>query len=221
MINKRDTVYKRIFKRPLDLLVSIITIFLLSPIIIIIAVLVKIKLGSPVIFKQSRPGLNEEIFTMYKFRSMTDERGANGELLPDNIRLTKFGKILRATSLDELPGLFNILKGDMSIVGPRPLSVKYLPYYNEKEKLRHTVRPGLTGYAQINGRNLIGWEDRFEYDIEYVKNISFKKDIVIIFKTIIKVFKRDGVAIRGTTKNINFHEYRQQQLEKKKLDTER
>jgi len=160
---------------------------------LIIALLVRIKLGSPVIFKQKRPGLNEKIFTLYKFRTMTDERDENGELLPDSVRLTKFGKFLRSTSLDELPELFNILKGDMSIVGPRPLLVEYLPLYNEHQKRRHEVRPGLSGLAQINGRNAITWEKKFDYDVEYVDNVSFIGDWKIILLTFIKVFKREGI----------------------------
>ena len=153
----------------MDFTLSLLAIIILSPVFFIISILVRTKLGSPIFFKQERPGLNEEIFTMYKFRTMTDEKNEKGELLSDEIRLTKFGKLLRSTSLDELPGLINILKGDMSIVGPRPLAIIYLPYYNQKEKLRHSVRPGLTGLAQINGRNTINWEERFNHDISYVK----------------------------------------------------
>ncbi len=187
-------IYKNYIKRPMDFILSLLAIIVLSPILIIVAILVKIKLGSPVLFKQKRPGLNEEIFTMYKFRTMTDEKDENGELLPDNVRLTKFGKTLRSTSLDELPSLFNILKGDMSIVGPRPLLVKYLPLYNENQKRRHEVRPGLSGLAQVSGRNAISWEDRFNLDVEYIDKISFKEDIKIIFTTIKKVFERDGIS---------------------------
>ncbi|MEI2341781.1 sugar transferase, partial [Priestia megaterium] len=181
--------YAKYFKRIIDFLLPLIALILLSPIIALTAILVRCKLGSPIIFKQKRPGKDEQIFTMYKFRSMTDQRDENGELLPDEVRLTRFGKLLRATSLDELPGLFNILKGDMSLVGPRPLATIYLPYYNDRERLRHTVRPGLTGLAQINGRNTAGWEDRFNFDIEYVENITFRRDIKIIFQTFIKVIK--------------------------------
>lgn len=212
MEQNQGRIYRKYFKRPMDIILSLIAVILLSPVFLIIAILVKIKLGSPVIFKQERPGLNEEVFTLYKFRTMTDERDGNGELLPDSERLTRFGMILRSTSLDELPELFNILKGDMSIVGPRPLSVLYLPYYNEKEKIRHSVRPGLTGLAQINGRNAINWEERFSYDIKYVENISFKLDILIILKTILKVFRREDITIRGTTEVIDFHIYRQNQI---------
>ncbi|WRK52218.1 sugar transferase [Coprobacillaceae bacterium CR2/5/TPMF4] len=165
--------YRKYIKRILDFILSLIALVILSPIILVIAILVRIKLGSPVIFKQKRPGLNEKIFTLYKFRTMTDAKDENGNLLPDNIRLTKFGKILRSTSLDELPELFNILKGDMSIVGPRPLLVKYLPLYNKSQKHRHDVRPGFTGWAQCNGRNALSWEEKFDLDIYYVNHVSF------------------------------------------------
>ena len=157
--------YKKIIKRFLDILISLFGLIILSPVFLIVAILVRIKLGSPVFFKQERPGKDEKIFKLYKFRSMSDKKDENGKLLPDKERLTRFGKILRSTSLDELPELFNILKGDMSLIGPRPLAVSYLPYYNEKEKHRHDVRPGLTGLAQINGRNALNWEERFAYDI--------------------------------------------------------
>jgi len=186
-------IYKRYFKRPMDIILSLIAIIVLSPLMVIIALLVRIKLGSPIIFKQKRPGLNEKIFTIYKFRTMTDERDENGELLPDSVRLTSFGKFLRSTSLDELPELFNILKGDMSVVGPRPLLVEYLPLYNENQKQRHDVRPGLSGWAQVNGRNAISWEDKFHLDIEYVNNVSFLLDWKIIFLTIKKVILREGI----------------------------
>jgi lipopolysaccharide/colanic/teichoic acid biosynthesis glycosyltransferase len=185
--------YRKYFKRLMDFVLSLIAIIVLSPVMFIIAVLVKINLGSPVIFKQKRPGLNEKIFTLYKFRTMTDERNENGEFLPDSTRLTKFGKFLRSTSLDELPELFNILKGDMSIVGPRPLLVQYLPLYNEHQRRRHEVRPGLTGWAQVNGRNAISWEEKFNLDIEYVDNLSLPLDIKIIFMTFKKVFEREGI----------------------------
>ncbi|WP_350019927.1 sugar transferase [Priestia flexa] len=208
--------YAKYFKRITDFLLPLIALILLSPIIVLTAILVRCKLGSPIIFKQKRPGKDEQIFTMYKFRSMTDQRDQAGELLPDEFRLTRFGKFLRDTSLDELPGLFNILKGDMSLVGPRPLASIYLPYYNDKERLRHTVRPGLTGLAQINGRNTTVWEDRFNYDIEYVQNITFRKDIKIIFQTCSKVIKRDGITVRGTTKIVDFHIHRQAQIEQNK-----
>lgn len=216
MKKSQGGIYRRYFKRPMDFVLSLVAIIVLSPVFLIVAILVRTKLGSPVIFKQERPGLNENIFTMYKFRTMTDERDENGELLPDSIRLTKFGKMLRSTSLDELPELFNILKGDMSIVGPRPLAVIYLPYYNQKEKIRHTVRPGLTGLAQINGRNTVNWEDRFNYDVSYVANVSLILDLSIIMKTLLKVFKREGVTVRGTTQVVSFHIYRQAQIDKDK-----
>jgi len=189
--------YRRYFKRPLDFVLSLAAIVILSPILLLIALLVRIKLGSPVIFKQQRPGMNEKIFTLYKFRTMTDERDEKGELLPDEVRLTDFGKFLRATSLDELPELFNILKGDMSIVGPRPLLIEYLPLYNDHQRRRHEVRPGLTGWAQVNGRNAITWEEKFNYDVEYVDNLSFFLDVKIIFLTIMKVLKREGISQEG------------------------
>ena len=192
-MNSKGGIYKRFIKRPMDFILSLIAIIVLSPVFLIVALLVKIKLGSPVIFKQQRPGLNEKIFTMYKFRTMTDERDENGELLPDSVRLTKFGKFLRSTSLDELPELFNILKGDMSIVGPRPLLVQYLPLYNDHQKRRHEVRPGLTGLAQVNGRNAISWEEKFDLDVRYVDNVSFIEDWKIILLTVKKVFVREGI----------------------------
>ncbi|XKK22646.1 sugar transferase [Bacillus sp. A17A.1] len=185
--------YGRFIKRPMDFILSLIAIIMLSPVFLIVAFLVKTRLGSPVLFKQERPGLNGTIFKMYKFRTMTDEKNENGELLADSIRLTKFGKFLRSTSLDELPGLFNIFKGDMSIIGPRPLLVQYLPLYNEHQKRRHEVRPGLSGLAQVNGRNAISWEEKFNYDVEYVENVSFITDWKIILLTIKKVFIREGI----------------------------
>ncbi len=203
--------YKKFIKRFLDIIISLLGLIILSPIFLIVAILVKIKLGSPVLFRQERPGKDEKIFKLYKFRSMSDKKDENGNLLPDKERLTKFGKILRSTSLDELPELFNILKGDMSLIGPRPLAVCYLPYYNEKEKHRHDVRPGLTGLAQINGRNSLNWEERFAYDIEYVNNITFMNDMKIFVKTFIKVFKREDIAVRGTGKTLDFDEYRRLQ----------
>lgn len=190
---KKPQFYKRYIKRPMDIVLSFIAILVLSPVILTVALLVRIKLGSPVLFKQKRPGLNGKIFTIYKFRTMTDERDENGELLPDDVRLTDFGKFLRSTSLDELPELFNILKGDMSIVGPRPLLVQYLPLYNERQKRRHEVRPGLTGLAQVNGRNTLDWEGKFNLDVEYVDNISFIGDWKIIFMTVHKTIKREGI----------------------------
>ncbi|TCT12861.1 lipopolysaccharide/colanic/teichoic acid biosynthesis glycosyltransferase [Natranaerovirga pectinivora] len=192
-MKKQKGTYERYIKRSQDFILSLMALIVLSPIFIIVAVLVRVKLGSPIIFKQDRPGLNEKIFKMYKFRTMTDEKDENGELLPDDIRLTKFGKVLRATSLDELPELWNIIRGDMSIVGPRPLLVKYLPLYTIEQKRRHDVRPGLSGLAQVNGRNAIDWEEKFMLDIEYVNNISFIEDWKIIFNTIKKVFVSEGI----------------------------
>jgi lipopolysaccharide/colanic/teichoic acid biosynthesis glycosyltransferase len=186
-------IYRKFFKRPMDLILSLIAIIVLSPVLLIIAVLVRFKLGSPIIFKQKRPGLNERIFTLYKFRTMTDEKDDTGNFLPDEVRLTKFGKLLRSASLDELPELCNILKGDMSIIGPRPLLVQYLPLYNEHQKRRHEVRPGLSGLAQINGRNSISWEDKFDLDVQYVNNVSLIGDCKIIFLTFKKVFGREGI----------------------------
>jgi len=191
--NSNKLIYKRFLKRPLDVLISLVAFIILTPLIAIVAILVRIKIGSPIIFKQQRPGINEKIFTMYKFRTMTDEKTESGELCPDEIRLTKFGKFLRSTSLDELPELINILKGDMSIVGPRPLLVEYLFLYNDYQKRRHEVRPGLTGLAQINGRNSIDWEDKFDFDIKYINSINFICDLKIIFLTIKKVFIKEGV----------------------------
>jgi lipopolysaccharide/colanic/teichoic acid biosynthesis glycosyltransferase len=187
-------IYRRFLKRPMDFILSLMAIIVLSPVFIIVAILVRFKLGSPVLFKQKRPGLNENIFTMYKFRTMTDQKDENGELLPDSVRLTKFGRMLRSTSLDEVPELFNILKGDMSIVGPRPLLIQYLELYNEHQKRRHDVRPGLSGHAQVNGRNAISWEDKFNLDVEYVDNVSFIGDWKIIFLTIKKVFVKEGIS---------------------------
>ncbi len=174
-------------------MLSLIAIIVLSPVLLVVAILVRTKLGSPVLFKQKRPGLNEEIFMMYKFRTMTDEKDDKGVLLPDSVRLTKFGRLLRSTSLDELPELLNILRGDMSIIGPRPLLVQYLPLYNNHQKRRHEVRPGLSGLAQVSGRNAISWEDKFNLDVEYVHNVSFIEDWKIIVLTIKKVFVREGI----------------------------
>jgi undecaprenyl phosphate N,N'-diacetylbacillosamine 1-phosphate transferase len=195
MKNYQGGIYSRIIKRPMDFILSLLAIIILTiiPVLPILAILVRVKLGSPVLFKQKRPGLNEKIFMMYKFRTMTDERDQSGELLPDSVRLTKFGRFLRSTSLDELPELFNICKGDMSIIGPRPLLVQYLPLYNEHQKRRHEVRPGLSGLAQVSGRNAIGWEDKFDLDVYYVDHVSFLGDLKIIFSTLMKVFVREGI----------------------------
>lgn len=186
--------YKRFVKRCLDFLLSLAALIILSPVLLLVAILVRCKLGSPILFKQERPGLHEKIFCMYKFRTMTDAKDADGNLLPDEVRLTKFGKLLRSTSLDELPELFNILKGDMAIVGPRPLLVQYLPRYNERQRRRHDVRPGFTGLAQVNGRNSISWPEKFEWDVRYVENVSFLMDLRIIAKTVKVVLKRDGIS---------------------------
>ena len=187
--------YKLFFKRFFDFILSLIAIIMLSPVYLIVIVLVRIKLGSPVFFTQKRPGKDEKIFKMYKFRTMTNEVDENGNLLPDDKRLTKFGKLLRSTSLDELPELFNILKGDMSIVGPRPLLVEYLPYYKVDERQRHNVRPGLTGWAQVNGRNAVSWERKFELDCYYVSNISLWLDFKVVISTVMKIIKRSDILV--------------------------
>ena len=190
----RNSFYNRFLKRFFDIVLSFFALVLLSPLLAVLAVLVRIKLGSPVLFTQERPGKNGKIFRLYKFRTMTDERDENGELLPDDVRLTRFGQMLRSTSLDELPEFFNILRGDMSFIGPRPLLVSYLPLYNEKQRHRHDVRPGLTGLAQCSGRNLLSWEDRFDLDVEYVQNLSFGMDISIIFRTVRGILKKEGIS---------------------------
>ncbi len=192
-VKKRESIYGRYVKRILDVVFSFFAIVLLFPMFLCLVVIVRKRLGSPALFIQERPGVDGKIFRMYKFRSMTDERDKDGNLLPDEMRLTSFGKKLRSTSLDELPELINILKGDMSFIGPRPLLVKYLPLYNERQSHRHDVRPGITGYAQVNGRNSISWEDKFEKDIWYVENLSFGTDVKILFKTIAVVLRRDGI----------------------------
>lgn len=204
----KKSIYEKYIKRILDFTLSLIALICLSPILLIVAILVRIKLGSPVIFKQKRPGKDEKIFTLYKFRTMTDEKDENGDLLPDSQRLTKFGKFLRSTSLDELPELINIIKGDMAIVGPRPLLVKYLPYYTEEEKHRHDVRPGLTGLAQINGRNSTKWSERFKIDVEYVENITLYNDLKIIFNTVLKVIKKEDILVGEEHVMLNFDEER-------------
>jgi lipopolysaccharide/colanic/teichoic acid biosynthesis glycosyltransferase len=204
--------YCRFIKRPLDLIISFLAIIILSPVLLIVAILVKVKLGSPIIFKQIRPGLNEKIFTLYKFRSMSDAKDENRELLPDSTRLTKFGRLLRSSSLDELPELFNILIGDMSIIGPRPLAVEYLPYYNQEEKHRHDVKPGLSGLAQVKGRNSIIWERRFTYDLEYINSITFLMDLKIIWQSVIVVLKRSDIIESGTGEVIDFDKHRSNSL---------
>ncbi|MEG0034724.1 sugar transferase [Anaerorhabdus sp.] len=187
--------YRTYIKRLLDIILSGTALIVLSPVLLIVTILVRTKLGSPVLFTQERPGKDEKIFKMYKFRSMTNQRDENGNLLSDEVRLSKFGRLLRSTSLDELPELFNIFKGDMSIVGPRPLLVEYLPYYTKEEKHRHDVRPGLTGLAQINGRNTLTWEEKFEFDIEYVNDITFINDFKIILNTVTKVVRRSEILV--------------------------
>ena len=203
--------YRKFFKRLLDIMISLIALIVLSPILLVVWILVRVKLGGPAIFTQQRPGKDEKIFKLYKFRSMTNERDANGELLPDEVRLTKFGKILRSTSLDELPELFNILKGDMSLIGPRPLLVRYLPWYTEEERHRHDVRPGLTGLAQVNGRNALGWEDRFKYDLEYVNNLTLGMDLKVLGMTVGKVLKRSGTLSGADQTVADFDVYRKEQ----------
>ena len=193
-MKQKASFYETYIKRLLDILLSGGALLVLSPVLLVTALLVRGKLGSPVIFHQDRPGKDGKIFRLYKFRSMTDERDEKGQLLPDEVRLTKFGRLLRSTSLDELPELWNILRGDMSIVGPRPLLTKYLPLYNEEQRHRHDVRPGLTGWAQVNGRNAISWEEKFRLDVWYVRNLSFWLDVKTVFLTVKKVFCREGIS---------------------------
>jgi len=206
--------YKNGVKRIIDMALSLCGIIVLSPVYLVLWVLIRCKLGKPVLFTQERPGKKEKIFKLYKFRSMTDERDENGQLLPDEVRLTRFGKLLRSTSLDELPELFNILKGDMSLIGPRPLLVKYLPYYTEEERHRHDVRPGLTGLAQVNGRNALGWEERFAYDLEYVEKCSLLMDLKILGMTVGKVLKRTGTLSGADQTVADFDVYRKAGKEK-------
>lgn len=203
--------YQKWIKRLLDIILSLVGILLLSWLYVILWILVRVKLGGPALFTQERPGKDEKIFKLYKFRSMTDERDENGELLPDEVRLTSFGKFLRSTSLDELPEFFNIIKGDMSFIGPRPLLVRYLPFYTEEEKHRHDVRPGLTGLAQVNGRNALGWEQRFAYDLEYVNHCTFLMDLKIIGMTVGKVLKRSGTLSGADQTVADFDVYRKEQ----------
>lgn len=194
-IHKPYGPYERFFKRPIDILCALAAIIVFSWLYIIVAVLVRVKLGSPILFTQDRPGKDEKIFKLYKFRTMTDAKDENGNLLPDDVRLTKFGKFLRSTSLDELPEAFNILKGDMSVIGPRPLLVSYLPYYTEEERQRHAVRPGLSGWAQVNGRNATPWDVRLKMDIDYVNHVTFAKDLKILFLTVYKTVKRADILV--------------------------
>lgn len=204
--------YERFFKRALDIFCSLMAILVFWWLYVIVAILVRVKLGSPVLFTQERPGKNEKVFKLYKFRTMTDARDENGNLLPDNVRLTKFGKLLRSTSLDELPEVFNILKGDMSIIGPRPLLVSYLPWYSDREKLRHSVRPGLSGLAQVNGRNFLDWDSRLELDVQYVEKVSFLGDVKIILKTVSKFVKKQDIAVDTNQVEPNFAEERKQKM---------
>lgn len=212
--DRNHMIYAKYVKRILDFLLSLCGVIVLSPVLLILSVLVRVKLGSPVLFKQERPGKNEKIFTLCKFRTMTDEKDSEGNLLPDNVRLTRFGKFLRATSLDELPELFNILKGDMSIIGPRPLLVSYLPYYSEREKKRHSIRPGLTGLAQVSGRNFIDWDKRLEKDVEYVENLSFRMDMKVLKMTVQTVLgHQDEVAEDTNAVEGNFAKIREKRLQ--------
>ncbi len=218
-VKRRKTFYELCVKRPIDILCSLLAIICFSWLFLIIAFLVRVKLGSPVIFKQKRPGLNERIFTLYKFRTMTDEKDADGKLLPDEVRLTPFGKWLRGTSMDELPEAFNILKGDMSIVGPRPQLVRDMVFMSDNQRRRHTAVPGLTGLAQVNGRNGIPWEEKLAWDLKYIEKITFSGDIRIIFRTVKKVFfKQEGICREGTTSDMDFGDYL---LEAGKIDRER
>ena len=205
--------YAKYIKRILDFVLSLVALVVLSPVLLVLTVLGAVKMKGNPFFTQLRPGKDEKIFKLIKFRSMTCETDKNGRLLPDEVRLTRYGKILRSTSLDELPELINILKGDMSIVGPRPLVVQYLPYFTEAERARHAVRPGLTGLAQVNGRNSLKWEVKFAYDLEYVQNITFKKDLKITLKTIQTVLAREDIGVRGPEMLVDFDTYRKQQLE--------
>lgn len=207
--------YEKYFKRVFDVFCGLAALLVFWWLYIIVAVLVKIKLGSPVLFKQERPGKNSKIFKLYKFRTMTDTRDENGNLLPDEVRLTKFGRALRATSLDELPEVFNILKGEMSLVGPRPLTIQYLPYYSEEERHRHDVRPGLSGLAQVNGRNFIDWDHRLAFDVQYVKKITFIGDLRIILQTALKFVKKEDIAVDTNKVEPNFAEERRLKMQVK------
>lgn len=221
MKKREQTVYERYIKRVLDLIWAILAIVVFWWLYIIIAILVKIKLGSPVIFKQQRPGLNEKVFSLYKFRTMTDERDENGNLMPDEVRLTKFGKWLRSTSLDELPEVFNIINGDMSVIGPRPQLVRDMVFMTEEQRKRHSVRPGLSGLAQVNGRNSISWENKLNYDLQYIKKITFLGDVKIIIQTVQKAFiKQEGITKEDMATAEDFGDYllRTKQVEKYEYD---
>lgn len=207
--------YEKYFKRVLDVFCGFAALLVFWWLYIIVAILVRIKLGRPVLFKQERPGKNEKIFKLYKFRTMTDARDENGKLLPDEVRLTKFGRALRTTSLDELPEVFNILKGEMSVVGPRPLTIQYLPYYSEEERHRHDVRPGLSGLAQVNGRNFIDWDHRLAFDVQYVKKITFMGDLSIILQTALKFIKKEDIAVDTNKVEPNFAEERRLKMQVK------
>ena len=207
--------YEKYFKRPIDFCCGLAAVIVFSWLYVIVAILVRIKLGSPVLFTQERPGKDRTIFKMYKFRTMSNAVDENGQLLPDTERLTKFGQFLRSTSLDELPEAFNIIKGDMSVIGPRPLAVQYLPYYSEVEQHRHDVRPGLSGLAQVRGRNSVNWEDKFAYDVEYVNKITFWGDVKIILLSVKTALKRESIGTRGVDAPMDFDAYRRKQLEEK------
>lgn len=207
-VRRKRTIYERFVKRPLDIICALLAIICFCWLYAIIAILVKIKLGSPVLFKQMRPGFNEEIFPLYKFRTMTDERDENGELLPDEIRLTKFGKWLRSTSLDELPEAFNILNGTMSVIGPRPQLVRDMVFMSDRQRMRHKVKPGLSGLAQVNGRNGISWEEKLEWDLKYIEKITLIGDLRIIGQTVMKAFiKQEGVVREGTASDMDFGDW--------------
>lgn len=207
MLQRKESIYEKYIKRIIDFVLSISALIVLSPVILVVAIMVRIKLGSPIFFKQPRPGKNGKIFQMYKFRSMTDEKDDNGNLLSDEVRLTSFGKKLRSTSLDELPELINIVKGDMSIVGPRPQLVRDMVFMTPIQNTRHDVRQGLTGLAQIKGRNAISWEDKLRYDVEYVQNVSFWNDVKIIFGTVRAVFVKEGINMEGMATAEDFGDY--------------
>ncbi|MEI5907388.1 sugar transferase [Bacillus spongiae] len=212
------SIYRTFVKRKIDVLLALISIIILSPVFIIVALLVKVKLGSPILFKQKRPGLDEKIFTMYKFRTMTDKRDDEGQLLPDDVRLTKFGQLLRSTSLDELPELFNILNGDMSFVGPRPQLVRDMVFMTEEQRMRHSVLPGLTGWAQVNGRNSVSWEKKLSCDLEYIHKITFNGDVRIILMTVAKVMRKDGINAVGMSTAEDLGDYL---LRKKRISEEK